>query len=86
MANFSTLSGLSVNHINATIYKGIRAGENNLQATMAKIGNNANGNITQADMLHMQQEILKWSMMVELQSTLTKQVSDSLKGVIQKAA
>jgi type III secretion protein F len=47
---------------------------------------NADGSVSQADMLQMQQQIQQWTMLIEIQSTITKQIADSLKGVIQKAS
>jgi hypothetical protein len=37
------------------------------------------------DMLKMQQETQRWSMMVELQSQLTKTCADTMKSIIQKS-
>ncbi|MFP3700179.1 EscF/YscF/HrpA family type III secretion system needle major subunit [Burkholderia sp. SIMBA_013] len=37
-------------------------------------------------MLKMQQQVQQWTMLIEIQSTITKQIADSLKGVIQKAS
>jgi type III secretion protein F len=36
------------------------------------------------DSLKLQQMIQEWSLLVSLQSTLTKEVGDALKGVLQK--
>ena len=47
---------------------------------------NADGSVSQADMLKMQQQVQQWTMLIEIQSTITKQIADSLKGVIQKAS
>jgi type III secretion protein F len=79
-------AGLNFNNVNNTIYEGIRSQETNLQTTIAKLGSQADGNISQTDMLMMQQQVTQWSMMIEIQSTITKQIGDSLKGVIQKAS
>lgn len=79
-------SGLNFNEVNNTIYDGIRTQETQLRETMSNIGTNADGSVSQADMLQMQQRIQQWTMMVEIQSTITKQIADSLKGVIQKAS
>jgi type III secretion protein F len=37
-------------------------------------------------MLTMQQQVQQWSMLVSIVSTIYKEVSDSLKGVVQKSA
>lgn len=78
-------SGLSLNHVNSTVFQGLRTQEARLRDTLAGIGN-ADGTVDQTDMLRMQQEIQQWSMLVDIQSTITKQISDSIKSVIQKAA
>jgi type III secretion protein F len=40
---------------------------------------------TTVDMLTMQQQVQQWSMLVQIVSTIYKEVSDSLKGVVQKS-
>ncbi len=42
-------------------------------------------NPTTVDMLTMQQQVQQWSMLVQIVSTIYKEVSDSLKGVVQKS-
>lgn len=79
-------AGLNFNNVNNTIYEGIRTQETKLKSTIATIGAQGDGNISQTDMLMMQQQVQQWSMMIEIQSTITKQIADSLKGVIQKAS
>jgi len=82
----SGASGLNFNNLNNTVYEGIRAQETQLRNTISTIGSQGDGSISQADMLAMQQQVQQWSMLVEIQSTITKQISDSLKSVIQKSA
>lgn len=79
-------SSLNFNNLNNTIYDSLRTQETRLNRTLSAIGSNADGEVSQADMLRMQQEIQQWTMMVEIQSTITKQIADSLRGVIQKAS
>jgi len=79
-------AGLNFDNVNNSIYEGIRTQETKLQTTISTIGSKADGAVSQSDMLLMQQQIQQWSMMVEIQSTITKQIADSLKGVIQKAS
>lgn len=84
--NVSSRSGLSFNDINNTIYQGLRTQESKLRSTLSNLGTNADGSVSQTDLLQMQQQVQQWTMMVEIQSTITKQVSDALKGIIQKAS
>ncbi|NMK47584.1 EscF/YscF/HrpA family type III secretion system needle major subunit [Achromobacter sp. Bel] len=79
-------SGLNFNSVNSTLYDSIRSQESNLQTTLSNMRTNADGSVSQADMLQMQQQIQQWTMLIEIQSTITKQIADSLKGVIQKAS
>ncbi len=79
-------SGLNFNSVNSTIYGSIRSQESNLQTTLSNLRTNADGSVSQADMLKMQQQVQQWTMLIEIQSTITKQIADSLKGVIQKAS
>ncbi|CAB3640312.1 EscF/YscF/HrpA family type III secretion system needle major subunit [Achromobacter sp. SIMBA_011] len=79
-------SGLNFNSVNSTIYDSIRSQESNLQTTLSNLRTNADGSVSQADMLKMQQQVQQWTMLIEIQSTITKQIADSLKGVIQKAS
>lgn len=77
-------SGLSLNQVNTTIFQGLRAQETRLRDTLAQIGSKGDA-VDQTDMLRMQQQVQQWTMLVEIQSTITKQISDSIKSVIQKA-
>ena len=79
-------SGLNFNSVNNKIYDSIRSQESNLQTTLSNLRTNADGSVSQADMLKMQQQVQQWTMLIEIQSTITKQIADSLKGVIQKAS
>ena len=79
-------SGLNFNSVNSMIYDSIRSQESNLQTTLSNLRTNADGSVSQADMLKMQQQVQQWTMLIEIQSTITKQIADSLKGVIQKAS
>lgn len=81
----SDSSSVTYDSINNTIYAGVRARETQLRDTLSKLQTDADGAVSQADMLRLQQEVTQWTLMIDIQSTMTKQVSDSLKGVIQKA-
>jgi type III secretion protein F len=79
-------AGLNFNAVNDTIYNSIRTQESKLRDTISSISTDADGNVSQTDLLKLQQQTQQWSMMIELQSTITKQISDSLKGIIQKSS
>lgn len=84
ISSIGSSGGMNLNYLNDTVYKGIQAHENKLRDTLSRIGN-ADGSVSQADMLKMQQEVQQWTMMVDVHSTIAKQISDLLKGIVQKA-
>ena len=79
-------SSLNFNAVNNTIFNSIATQEAHLRTTIENLGTDSDGNISQADLLKMQQQTQQWTMMIELQSTITKQIGDALKGIIQKSS
>lgn len=79
-------AGMNFNALNDTIYSSIRSQETKLRSTISSISTDADGNISQTDLLKLQQQTQQWTIMIELQSTITKQIADSIKGVIQKSS
>ncbi|MCX5590260.1 EscF/YscF/HrpA family type III secretion system needle major subunit [Alcaligenes endophyticus] len=77
--------GLSLTQVNQSIYQGLSTQEAKLRDTLASIGSKADGAVTQAELLRMQQEVQQWTMLIDIQSTITKQIGDSIKSVIQKS-
>ena len=75
------MSGLTFDYINSSVAQVLRSRESALQAQISAIGPNP----STMDLLVMQQQIQQWTMMTQIQSTLVKEISDALKGVIQKA-
>ncbi|WP_159910913.1 EscF/YscF/HrpA family type III secretion system needle major subunit [Pantoea sp. 18069] len=75
-------TGLTFNAISSTIAQVTSSREASLKATLSEMGDSP----STADMLKMQQEVQQWSMFTQIQSTIVKELSDALKGVIQKAA
>ena len=43
------------------------------------------GDITSGDLLGLQRQIAEWSLCVDIQATLSKTLSDTMKGVVQKS-
>lgn len=86
IASLNTQNGINFGYINQHVYEGLRSQEANLRNTLESIGAKGDGNITPTDLIALQQQVQQWTMMVDIQSTITKQVSDSLRSVIQKAA
>ena len=80
----SAINGLNFEVVNSSIYNAVQAREAKLRTRIEEIGQDENpGSL---DLLMMQQEIQQWSMMIQIQSTIVKELSDSMKGIIQKAA
>lgn len=77
-----TTGGLTFTAINSTIAEATRTRETKLRETISTLGDSA----STGDMLKMQQEVQQWSMFTQIQSTIVKELSDAMKGVIQKAA
>lgn len=75
-------SGLTFNSINASIAQVTAGREAALKETIGGLGESP----STSDMLNMQQQIQQWSMFTQIQSTIVKELSDAMKGVIQKAA
>ena len=82
----SNSTEINFNNLNSTIYSSLSTQETALRNTLNTISVDSDGNVSQADLLKMQQQLQQWSIMIDLQSTMTKQIGDSLKAVIQKAS
>ena len=76
------MAGLTFDYINSTIFNVVQNREQALLSQIGSLGNNP----TTADLLSMQQQLTQWTMTTQIQSTITKEVGDALKGIIQKAA
>ncbi|HZY20494.1 MAG TPA: EscF/YscF/HrpA family type III secretion system needle major subunit [Ramlibacter sp.] len=77
----SPSSSLTFDYINNSVATAVQAKESSLQTRISGMGQNP----TTTDLLLLQQEVQQWTMMTQIQSTLVKEVSDAMKGVIQKA-
>lgn len=86
ISNIAGSAGMNFNALNETIYNSIRSQEGKLRSTISSISTDADGNVSQTDLLKLQQQTQQWTIMIELQSTITKQIADSIKGVIQKSS
>jgi len=84
MAILNSNTGINFDLVNRTLYSAVTARETDLRSTIERVGNLDNPSTT--DLLLMQQDVQQWSMMIQIQSTVVKELSDSMKGIIQKAA
>jgi type III secretion protein F len=71
---------LSFDYINTTVASAVQTKETALLDQIQNLGPNP----TTADLLTLQQGVQQWTMMTQIQSTLVKEISDAMKGVIQK--
>ena len=73
--------GLTFDYINNTVLSALNNREVQLRSAIEKSGNNP----STVQLLDLQQQVQQWTMMAQIQGTLTKEISDAMKGVIQKA-
>ncbi len=78
----STIGGITFNSINDSISKVTSRREADLQSTISGLGDSP----STGDLLSLQQQVQQWTMFTQIQSTIVKEVSEAMKGVIQKAA
>jgi type III secretion protein F len=69
--------------IGSTLNRVSQSSEDALQSKLQEIGNEDNPS-TQ-DLLEFQQLMQQWSVGVQMNSTMIKELGDALKGIIQKA-
>jgi len=74
-------SGITFDYINSSVAIVVQSRESDLKVQISKLG----ANPTTSDLLNLQQQIQQWTMVTQIQSTLVKEISDAMKGVIQKA-
>lgn len=74
-------TGINFSFVSQTMGTVLDTSEANLRDVLAKLGDAP----TQSQLLSMQVDLQKWSMLVQLQSTITKELGDALKGIIQKS-
>ncbi|MET4580343.1 EscF/YscF/HrpA family type III secretion system needle major subunit [Ottowia thiooxydans] len=74
-------NGINFAFIAETMGTVLTNAEATLNAKIAGLGPNP----TQTDLLDMQVGLQKWSMMIQLQSTINKELGDVLKSIVQKS-
>lgn len=74
-------SSITMDFINNTVNQAVKNKETNLMQVITNMGDAP----TTQDLLVLQQQVQQWTMFTQIQSTLVKEVSDAMKGVIQKA-
>ena len=74
------IEGLTVESINSTVSRVAASREASLKKTLSEMGESP----STGDLLKMQQEMQQWTMFTQIQSTLVKEVGDTIKGILQK--
>ena len=77
-----TTGGITFNSINNSISQVTSRREADLQNTINNLGDSPCTGV----LLGLQQQVQQWTMFTQIQSTIVKEVSEAMKGVIQKAA
>lgn len=73
------MAGFSFDNVTTTMQPFMDKTETNLRTVLEK-----GGDSTQ-DLLAMQQAVTKWTLTVQMQTTIVKEVGDAMKGIIQKS-
>ncbi|AOB39339.1 type III secretion protein [Bordetella parapertussis] len=77
---------VTMQSVNQAVNTRLNAHERDLRSRLEALSARGDGAVSTSDLLIVQQEMQSWVVMIDLQSTVVKQVADSLKGVIQKAS
>ena len=77
-----TTGGITFKSINNSISTVTSRREADLQNTISSLGDSP----STGELLTLQQQVQQWTMFTQIQSTIVKEVSEAMKGVIQKAA
>jgi type III secretion protein F len=78
----TSTSTVTMDSINNTMTAGLNAAEASIQTLMSAAGTNA----STTDLLQLQVDVQKWTLISSIQSTVVKDLGDALKGIIQKAS
>jgi type III secretion protein F len=76
-----TSSAVTFSFINNTVATALNQRETTLRDSITKVG----AEPSSVQLLDLQQQVQQWTLMVSIQSTMAKQVGDSMREVIQKA-
>ena len=79
----SSYSGTSItfDYINGTVNQALSGKERTVKGILSEMGDSP----TTQDLLVLQQQVQQYTLFTEIQSTLVKEVGDSMKGVVQKS-
>lgn len=77
----SSTTGITVSYLSNQLGTVVNTIETDLRHQISQL----DGNSSSADLLKMQASLQQWTMLIELQSTITKELGDALKSIIQKS-
>lgn len=77
----SSTTGINMSYLSNQLGTVVSRTETDLRNQINLLGENP----TQSDLLKIQANLQQWTMLIELQSTITKQLGDTLKSIIQKS-
>ncbi len=77
----NSTGALTFDYINNTVLAALQSRETQLRSAIEQSGNNP----STVQLLDLQQQVQQWTLMAQIQGTLAKEISDAMKGVIQKA-
>ncbi len=83
ISSVSNNGALSIDYITNI---GLNAVDSYETQIKAKFDQASGADVSTTTMLELQSMTQKWSLMTQVQSTLIKEVSDAMKGVVQKAS
>jgi len=83
--NVGMSTSISFNYLNDTVMQAYMAREQDLRTSVMTLRSKG-ADVSNVDLLDLQTKVQQWSLMSTLQSTLTKELGDAMKGIVQKAA
>jgi type III secretion protein F len=76
------VADLSLGTLSGAMQSQMGAAQSEMDSQMQNLAGKQD--VSNADLLQMQYGLQKWSMTMQLQSTMVKDVGDALKGIVQK--
>lgn len=76
------MASISFDSIASTLGSSVSARESDLST---RISNDPNTPLTAQQLILLQADVQKWTLAVSIQSTVTKELGDTLKGIVQKS-
>ncbi len=76
------VNNLNFDYIGTTVANAVQSAETSLRARVTAMDPTT---VSPTELLLLQQEVSKWTLMTDIQGTLVKSISDAMKGIIQKS-